>query len=377
MATFASAAAHLVLGVAALSASPRDGESARKDELRELMALTDALAAGKPVGGGLVVAFEPHFLRGEDGLTYVPFSLAISEHSRQPNGFVVYVRVAVPGRAPAPPASGKPGGIDLATADLAPGELPVGGSANRHPRTGRYGEASARLQLVDKDREAARGPYVFEDSHVVEVNLGDETHPYRLQRALAVPPGEYVVYVAVAERGDPAGASRSAVMRQPLEARDFSGETLSLSSLILADRVVPSQVSSQARGRSRWRPYAIGSTEIVPAASRELARDGEPAVAFQIYGAHLSPGRRPNVTLDYLVLIMKGDAYVPHARLPSQQLDQKTLPASFDPEAGHQLGAVQDIPVACLAPGEYLLEVTATDAVAGASARAAVDFAVR
>jgi hypothetical protein len=372
----AFAFAPVALGVAAPLAFARDDASARRNELRDLMALTDALAAGNPAGGGLVVAFEPHFLKGEEGQTYVPFSLTISEHSRQPAGFVVYVRVVEPGRAP-PQGEGKPGGVELATADIPPGELPVGGSASRHPRTGRYGEASARLRLVDKDREAARGPHVFEDSHVVEVDEGDELHPYRLQRALAVPPGEYVVYVAVGETGDPRGASRSAVMRVPLAARDFTEGTFSLSSLILAERVEPLPVRSQARGQSRRRPYAVGSTEIVPAATRELTQDDEPAVAFQIYGADFGPGRPPNVTLEYLVLKLAGDAYVPHARLPAQTLDAKTLPAAFDRDAGHQLGAVQDIPVAHLPPGEYLLEVTATDRLAGTSARAALDFAVR
>jgi hypothetical protein len=165
-------------------------------------------------------------------------------------------------------------------------------------------------------------------------------------------------------------------MRQALVARDFSADALSLSSLIVAERVEPLPAPVGAKLQSR-RPYAVGSLEILPTRSRELARDDEPAVVFQIYNAGLGAGRRPNVGIEYLLMKQAGELYLPHARLPSQQLDARTLPASFDPEAGHQLGAVQDLPVSLLPPGEYLLEVTVTDMVRGTSARAAVDFAVR
>lgn len=354
---------------------PQEAEAARQSALRQLIALTNAVAAGSTVGGELALGWAPHFLKGEAGQTYVPFSLTINEHSRRPSAFLVYMRVAHAGQAP-PIGEGKPGGMELATAGLAPGELPVGGVATRHRRSSPYGEASARLGLVEMDREAARGPYVFEDSHVVEVEPGDEVRPYRLQRALAVPPGDYVLYVAVSEVGDSAAQARSAVLRQPLLARDFWGGAVSLSSLILAERVMALPAPMGMRLQSR-RPYAIGSQEIVPVAGRELAQDEEAAVAFQIYGAGLGAGGRPSVGIEYLLLRQAGDSYVPHARLPSQQLDARTLPAAFDPEAGHQLGAVQDLPVSLLPPGEYLLEVTVTDNVRATSARAAVDFAVR
>jgi len=354
---------------------PEKDEAARRRDVLHLMALTDALAAGTPAGSGLALAWEPHYLKGEAGQTYVPFSLTISEHSRQPAAFVVYLRVVPTGVTP-PAGEGGPAGMELATLGLPPGELPVGGAASQHRRSSRYGEASARLGLVDREREGARGPYIFEDSHVVEVMPGDDIHPFRLRRALAVPPGEHVLYVAVSEVGDTPATARSAVMRQALAARDFSEDALSLSSLIVAERVEPLPAPLEAKLQAR-RPYAVGSLEIVPVAGRELAQDAEPAVVFQIYNAGLGAGRKPNVGIEYLLLRLAAELYVPHARLPSQQLDARTLPAGFDPEAGHQLGAVQDLPLSLLPPGEYLLEVTVTDNVQTRSARAAVDFAVR
>jgi len=354
--------------------SPADDAVARERDLRDLMALTDTVAAGGPLGGALALEFAPHFLKGGDGQTYVPFSLSISEHSRRPDGFVVYVRVVVPGQAP-PQGEGRPGGVELASANLAPGELPVGGAASQHRRSARVGEASARLSLVGQDREAAKGPYVFEDAYVVSVDAGDEVHPYRLQRALAVPPGDYLVYVAVSEIGETPDAARSAVIRLPFAARGFEGG-LRLSSLILAEQVSPLPAGSGAKRQSR-RPYALGSVEVVPVTGRELAPDDEPAVAFQIYGAGLGAGGRPAVGIEYLLLRQKDDAYVPHARLPPQRLDARTLPKDFDPAAGHQLGAVQELPVSLLPQGEYLLEVTVTDDVGRKSAKGALDFAVR
>ena len=212
------------------------------------------------------------------------------------------------------------------------------------------GEASARLGLVNQEREAAEGPYVFEASHLVEVESDDVVRPFRLQRALAVPPGEHVLYVAVMEVGDSPAAGRSAVMRQPLVARDFSSDALSLSSLIVAERVEPLSASLGAKMQAR-RPYTVGALEIVPRAGRELVRDEEPAVVFQIYNAGLGAGGKPDVGIEYLLMKQAGELYVPHARLPSQQLDARTLPKGFDPEAGHQLGAAQDLPLSLLPPG--------------------------
>lgn len=374
VAGLAWAAVSAAPGAFVLSSSGEE-EPDRGEELRSLMAMADALMAGQAVGGGLALGWAPHLLKGEEGQTYVPFSLEIDEHSRQPAGFLVYVRAVPAGRVP-PPGEGQPGGIDLATADLAPGELPVGGVASQHTRSSRYGEASARLGLVDKEREAARGPYVFEESYVVEVDPDDDLRPYRVARALLVPPGDYVVYLGVAEVGGSPATARSAVVRQPLQARNFWGAGLSLSSLILAERVQALGAPMSAGLQSR-RPYAVGAVEIVPVAGRELGRDQEPSVAFQVYGAAPGPERRPKVGIEYLLKRLDGEAYVAHARLPAQQLDARTLPRSFDPDAGHQLGSVQELPVALLPPGEYLLEVTVTDQVRNTSVRGALDFAVR
>ena len=39
------------------------------------MGMADLVAAGSSVGGGWVLGFEPHQLKGEQGQTYIPFSL--------------------------------------------------------------------------------------------------------------------------------------------------------------------------------------------------------------------------------------------------------------------------------------------------------------
>lgn len=353
----------------------KKGDAARRQELQHLIALTDAMVAGNPADGGLALDWEPHYFRGAEGQTYVPFSLTIDEHSRSPATFVVYVRVVPIGQAPSD-GGGDAGGTDLAALGLQPGELPVGGAANRHSRSSRIGEASARLSLMDRAREAAGGPHVFEDSHFVEVQPGDDVRPFRVRRALVVPPGPHVLYVAVGEEGDYPAAARSAVIRRALVAPDFSGASLSLSSLILAERVDPLPAPLGVKLQVQ-RPYAIGSLEMVPVTGREIGAGEDPAVAFQIYNASLAADRRPDVGIEYLLLKQADEIYVPHARLPSQQLDARTLPASFDPAAGHQLGAVQGLPVSRLPPGEYLLEVTVTDRLRATSARSGVDFAVR
>ena len=53
------------------AAPPARGEdkAIRQEELRGLMGMADLVAAGSSVGGGWVLGFEPHQLKGEQGQT--------------------------------------------------------------------------------------------------------------------------------------------------------------------------------------------------------------------------------------------------------------------------------------------------------------------
>ncbi len=357
-------------------ASAAPGEDKRDQDvlsrqLRELIALADATAPGERGETGLSLGWEGHFFKGAERDTYVPFSVAIDEHSASPRSFIVYVRVMERGSVEHAPGGRVPWGV----LSIPPGEMPVGGVAVRHRRTSRYGEASAVLQMLDRDREAL-SPYVFEDAAFVEVEPGDAVRPYRLRRALAVPPGEYDLYVVVRETAAPLGA-RTGVLARPLLVPDLNGPALELSSLIVAERVESLPAPLVRRMQSR-RPYAIGSIDIMPASSPSFAAEDEPTLVFQIYNASLDARHKPDVSVEYVVSKEEaGGRFLPIARLEAQEFNARTLPADFDPRAGHELGVLTGIPVSALGSGTYLLEVTVTDRLASRSIDAEVDFAVR
>lgn len=349
----------------------KKSEAALRRELRALLALADAVQTGEEVEQGLALRFESHLLKGSAGRTYVPYSVVIDEHSPAPESFTVYVRVVRRGSGLAPGGEHGPWGA----VSIPPGEMPVGGVATRHRRSSPYGEASAVLSMLDRERQAT-SPYEFEDVHSVEVGAGEALRPFRLRRALSVPPGEYDVYVVARET---AAASRPgariAVLVQALSAPDFSVAELALSSLIVAERVetLPAALGSRQQAR---RPYALGTTEVVPAAEPIFTRDDEPVVVFQIYNASVGSDRKPEVRIEYELARWRDHAFVPYGRLAPRQLDSTTLPREFDPRADHQLGVVQSLPVASVPPGLYRLDVTVTDKLESASATAQVEFTV-
>jgi hypothetical protein len=240
-------------------------------------------------------------------------------------------------------------------------------------RTSRYGEALTVLQMVEKEREAL-SPYAFEDAYFLDVEQGDALRPYRLRRAFAVPPGEYELYFVARETG--AQGTRTGVLARPLLVPDLTGQDLQLSSLVVAERVdpVPEGLARKNQGR---RPYAIGSVDIVPAASPSFDAYDRPVLAFQVYNAALDGGK-PNVSVEYRVLKRTPEGEdLPIARLETQQFDASTLPRDFDPRLGHELGVLAELPVSSLAPGAYRLEVTVTDTLALQSLTRKVEFEVR
>lgn len=343
-------------------------DPARRRELQALLALADVAQAGQKVANDLGLEFHPHFLRGSQGNTYVPYSLAIGEHSARPRSFALYVRLVRAGAGPAAQGRGNWG-----AARIPPGEMPVGGVAVQHRRSAPYGEASAVLGMLERERQAA-SPYDFEDVYFVELDQGEPLRPLLLRRALAVPPGDYNVFLAASETSMQPARERTAVLVSALSVPDFSGDELLLSSLIVAARVVPVPAPLGPEQQMR-RPYAIGATEVVPAEEPVFTPDDEPAVVFQIYNAGLRPDRRPDISIEYLVMQQRDGAFIPHGKLEPQQIHAKTLPKDLEARGGRQLSVVQSLPMA-VPPGIYRLEVKVTDRVTSRSVTAEVDFAL-
>ncbi len=150
---------------------------------------------------------------------------------------------------------------------------------------------------------------------------------------------------------------------------------LALSSIIIADnvavRAVPYPPAEQAA-----HPYAIGPTEITPAADATFTRDERLAVAFQVINARSSETGKPDLAVNFRIVRAEGDRETPVASLSPQSYTDATMPADFDLRLGHPIFVAVAAPLATLLRGDYRLKIMVSDRIAGTASTADADFRV-
>jgi hypothetical protein len=264
---------------------------------------------------------------------------------------------------------------------LGPGEIPVGGPAVTSSRqsTAAAAQASAALALREREyerqrreaeeakkREESRTPdpflFPFEEYYFFDARHGT------VERALALPAGEYDLYVGVVDRAR-LKTSSAAVFHRTLTVPDLSDQ-LALSSLILATDI-RQLASPLPRQQQAEHPYTFGHAEVVPVVDASFTRDDVLTVVYQIlnYGA-------PDADLvaDYTFYRTDGGRVL-FNRTNSQQLGDDDLPkpGAWDTAAF----ATQAVPLRPFPPGAYELEVTVRDRLTRGSATTSVAFTVR
>ena len=267
------------------------------------------------------------------------------------------------------------------------GEMPLAGLAGASSKqaTAAAAVASAALAMQQKDYEkqkratdeakrkeetGERDPlrFPFEEYFFFELAAARDGELRGVERALALPPGEYDVYVGVIDRAK-IKTSSPAVVHRTVTVPDFWDDVLRLSSLILA-KDVRTLKAAFAGAQQVEHPYAFGSAEVVPAASRVFTTDESLTVIFQVcnYGA-------PDADLaaDYTFYRLDGTRRL-FNRTDTQQWSDGDLP----PAGGWatQAFASQTVPLQPFPPGQYELEVQVRDRLTRATAKATVAFTV-
>lgn len=363
----------LIAGVSAsVSAQPRAAEPKRLglDEQAELLRLVDAAASGKPAGGDAWLKWVPHFLRGPEGRTYVPFTLTIDEAPGAFEAAAVYVRVAPRGDEG---RNGRKADGVKNILGVATGEIPVS-TPDRRQGAGAPTAAESSMMLRSLTSKAQAGGYPFEDAFAVVPRPDESGGPARFRRALAVPPGEYDLYIAVLERGG-AGKPKWAVLKEALSIPDLSSEGLRISSVIIADKVEALAGPIPAVEQTR-RPYALGTAELFPAPDTSLAPAETLHVAFLIYDAAVDGQGKPDVRIDYHLYEQTFSSERLLGATAPQLLDASTVPATFDLRKGQLLAAMQSLPLARYKPGAYRLAIRVTDNRTGGAAEQHVRFTI-
>ena len=311
-----------------------------QQDIEALVKLVDGVSqTGQAVPADIPVSWESnHFVRGQDGNTYIPFTLALDRSKLAMPGVAMYVRVVSKDAAPAAPAPA------------------AGNDRNRN------------------QNQNQRVTYPWDNVHFLEVPANG-----KVQRAMALKPGNYEAFIAFKER-TPEKQERNAppakigLVRRELTVPDFNTAELQTSSIIVASAIEP-VTTPLTPAQQQEQPYNFGAMRVVPSEDMKLKKSGELQVLFWVYGAGNEAGK-PNLTIEYNFHQKTGDAEKYFNKTAPQELNGQTLPPEFNVAAGHQIPGSLVVPLGSFPEGDYRLEIKITDKVSGKTLTQNANFAV-
>jgi hypothetical protein len=180
------------------------------------------------------------------------------------------------------------------------------------------------------------------------------------QAGAGIPPGRYLAKITVHDRV----AEKIGTYELELEVPDFTGESLTLSSVTLAERLEPLPGTEPSELK---KPYVFGSFLVLPKPGVAYAKDQEFAFYYQAYNARTdAESGRPRLDV----------AYAFEARdLEDGQFKPFGSPLELPGQAQAALGF--SFPLTEWPIGQYRLRVQVTDRLQGGTTERAVDFIVR
>ena len=308
-----------------------------------------SVQVGDTTKGDVVLKWESsHFIKGQNGV-YIPFTVTFDPSSIRTSDVSIYIRAVEKGQ------------LSSVVAALTPPAAPTGSNKPA--------------------QQPAPPKYVWDNVHFLQKPADG-----RITRAIALPPGDYEVFVAVKERSvaptsaltSPPGTptARTGLLRHALMAPDFSKPELQTSSVILASTVEP--VSGQlSPAEQEANPFVFGPMRIVPSREGKFSKSSDLQVIFWVYGASATAAGKPDVSIDYNFYLKQPDGAEKYFnKTAPQELNAKTLPPEFNVTAGHQLPGSLVVPLMSFPAGDYRLEIKVTDKPSGKVVTQNVTFAV-
>ena len=154
-------------------------------------------------------------------------------------------------------------------------------------------EIERRAVLFDENwNEVGRA----DDIQSFEVPPTQTTNPNRMvveKADLLVPPGSYWLALRVRDRG----SGRLGIVKAPVEADNYGTDSLTISSLVLANELVSPQ------GTERFRR---GQVAVVPRLSRQVQADRPLVIYYEVYGLHLDVWNRTWFQTEYTITRIPG-----------------------------------------------------------------------
>ena len=309
-------------------------------ELQSLLEVVTAARRGELVQLEDPFTLTPDFMKGTDGLTYVPFTITIDPESVSTSAVAMYLSV-VPHV-----------------------EVPVGET----------GQA----------QEGELPPTTFQDAFFVDVSSGRaEGGTLRLSRAFTAEGGLYDVYVALRDSTGGAAAAEASEAEEPrilmvkseVEVPDYWNGQLQTSSVILAETLEPLDRPPTPEEQSAS-PYTLGTTRIIPKSDGNFTQAEELSLVMLVYNATATSDQTPNVTIEYNFHQQSNGGEEFFNNTNPQEFTNETLPPGFSLEVGHQIVAGQSVPLSMFPVGDFRLEITVTDNESGSSVVRNVPFNV-
>ena len=309
---------------------PSDALKLKKPEMAQYQALTqlvDAVMTGKgQASGDVKLRLRPYFVKSSSSV-YAPYVLEIGPGKFTSFPLAVYVRAV---SRPAPAAAEGKGGYPFE--DI----------------------------------------YFINDAKGLRPGAGDIVE---VSRGLQLPPGEFDVYVGIAEtppRNKSAGFGRHVVHSQALTVPNLS-TGLTTSSIMLASALDEAQ-QPLIGGNQLEQPFSFGGYRITPAPTSTFSKSAELLFLFFIYNEAAGTGGKPDVDVNYF--FSRAAESKPFSKAATSSFNEATLPKEFNVNAGHQLVVGQGIPLESFAAGEYKLEIRITDKIANQTISREVPFTV-
>lgn len=368
-------------------------------EREAVTALLDAVDTAQRNGVDQDVRFlwDAHVLKSLDRKAFVPFAVSIDALGGSLKSGTLYVRAVARSASGAAAVEQRSEIRDWLrgaqsiphrpeTILIAAGEMPVGGPAVSSGRRSVQAPAEAstvlELQRRAAERDKARAEalrkaaesrdpslFSFEEYYFFDARSIRRDTTHIVGRAIAVPPGEYDLYVALVDR-DHLRDSRPVVLERRLTVPDFWDDELRLSSLILTNALHVLKAPLPRKEQSE-QPYTFGVADALPPLTQTFSTGDVLTIVYQVcnYGA---PGAE--LTADYRFYHVDGPRRLFNGTKP-QTLTDEDLPSSNPWET--QAFVTQLVPLASFPAGRYELEVTVHDRATRATTKAAAAFTVK
>ena len=316
---------------------PQEKRKLSKDEMSQyegIRKIVDAVQAGKqPAPADFKITFRNHFLKSNDSV-YLPFTIDLEPGKVTSVPAVMYVRAVAKGAAAQPKPAPKP---------VAEGEAPAAAPAVIYP---------------------------WEDIAFVTPSA-DNT----VQRALALPSGDYDLYIGISEKPSKdkkAPPAKTSVLTQTLNVPNLQSG-LATSSILLAKNVEPGK---QLTGQQQLeQPYMLSGYNVSLVSSTKYPKTAELLWVYYIYNEGAAANGKPDLLVEYNFFHAGEDK--PFVNMPPSAYNATSnLPAEFNLASGHTVFVAQGVPLTTFEPGDYKLQIKITDNTNKTSITRDVPFSV-